>query len=160
MQIEITPEYLTSQGLSKHTERRFYKKVRKTDSCWIWIGSMLNSGYGRIQILKKFWLAHRVSFTLNIGPIPDGLCVLHDCPGGDNRACVNPDHLWLGTVADNNRDRNLKNPLINVWSRKLSKADVEQIRASEQTQAVLAGMYGVAAFTISQIIRFKKYKCF
>lgn len=64
-----------------------------------------DKGYGRIQRRQKELKAHRVSWEQTFGPIPEGLCVLHKC---DNRKCVNPDHLWLGTRSDNNKDRMLK----------------------------------------------------
>jgi len=84
--------------------------VAGPDECWLWRGGVQKSktrgrgGYG------WFWLgkaqhAHRVSWLLHHGPIPEGKCVLHRC---DVRRCVNPAHLWLGTKADNNRDRDAK----------------------------------------------------
>lgn len=93
-------------------EERFWKKVRKGDNpddCWIWTGATAGSGsgYGWIgacQGSKAGLGAHRVSWEIHNGPIPDGLCVLHNCPTGDNPRCVNPNHLWLGTRKQNTRD--------------------------------------------------------
>jgi hypothetical protein len=70
--------------------------------CWIWIGATNGRGYGNF---KRHAKAHRVSWELYYGKIPNGLCVLHKC---DVKLCVNPNHLWLGTYKDNNYDMHLK----------------------------------------------------
>lgn len=93
------------------TELRFWEKVEKTDGCWNWTACVLKGykgftgGYGLFGIGGKSFLVHRLSWEINNGRIPDGLCVLHTC---DNRKCVNPEHLFLGTRGDNARDMVLK----------------------------------------------------
>jgi hypothetical protein len=89
---------------------RFWSKVAKTATCWLWTGALEDSGYGYIGISPHYFQpAHRVAWALTYGPIPDGLSVLHSCdvnyPVGDitSRRCVNPAHLYLGTHADNMR---------------------------------------------------------
>ena len=74
------------------------------DGCLIWMGRLRPDGYGVVPYRGQALRAHRVAWELANGAIPDGQWVLHDCPAGDNRACVNVAHLWLGTAADNNRD--------------------------------------------------------
>src|SRR4051812_10004906 len=81
---------------------RFWANVQKGDGCWTYTGVTNAKGYGQLQVAKNVTrLAHRFSYELNVGPIPDGLFVCHHC---DNPPCVRPDHLFLGTVTDNARD--------------------------------------------------------
>ena len=82
---------------------RFWAKVDKTESCWLWTASRQSFGYGTFMLTKgKFTRAHRFSWELHNGPVPKGLFVLHRC---DVPSCINPDHLYLGTDRDNARDR-------------------------------------------------------
>lgn len=87
---------------------RFWARVKKTKGCWIWLGYRARTGYGMLQcrgVNPMPMLAHRVSWELAHGPIRGGLHALHRC---DNPPCVRPSHLFLGTQADNNADRDRK----------------------------------------------------
>ena len=144
-------------------EERFWDKVAflgaGLDECWEWTASRLPWGYGVIGRGRKDGksrLAHRVSWELENGPIPEGMCVLHHC---DNPGCVNPSHLFLGTNMDNTQDmiskgreadrRGAKNP-----TAKLTRQDVYEIRQMLQQQIyqrVIAMKYGIARSTVSHI---------
>jgi HNH endonuclease len=87
-------------------EVRFWRKVARLDenSCWLWLAGTNNRGYGQLggERVGSHVLAHRISYQLRYGPIPDGLQVMHKC---DTPRCCNPKHLALGTNADNSADK-------------------------------------------------------
>ena len=111
---------------------RFWKKVNQLgdDKCWEWTGSLDTRGYGLLRVNGKLQKAHRVSYVLHIGDIPDGLVICHKC---DNTKCVNPNHLFSGTMQDNVDDRDAKGRCIHPhgeeipWS-KLTEDDVREMR--------------------------------
>jgi hypothetical protein len=81
--------------------RAFWEKVNKSGECWLWNGSTNHGGYGQTYMKYRPVSAHRLAWTLEYGPIPDGAWVLHRC---DTRNCVRPEHLFLGTPKDNTQD--------------------------------------------------------
>lgn len=103
--------YLLRNAIKENNKRFKYRfeylfKKNEKNNCWEWLKSTNKKGYGYFQInaLPAF-PAHRVSYELYKGEIPEGMCVCHSC---DNPKCVNPDHLWLGTIKENNLDRDKK----------------------------------------------------
>lgn len=148
-------------------EARFWKNVDKGGECWEWTGSRSN-GYGRTVIgskatgTRRSIGAHRLSWLLHFGPIADGFQVCHTC---DNRSCVRPAHLFLGTSADNNHDRDWKGraklpPVVLGSARpssRLTEEQVAEIRGLYATglhsQQALANRYGIGQMTVSSIVR-------
>lgn len=137
---------------------RFWTQVKKTAQCWEWTGRVDRDGYGEFYPVQ----AHRFSWQLHNGSIPDGMCVLHRC---DNPPCTNPDHLFLGTVTDNNNDRIAKGRSLrgnNHGMAKLADRQIREIRRRYReggiTQQRLGDEYGVDQTNISLIIRRHSWK--
>lgn len=128
----------------------FWAKVDKTDGCWLWTGALRNkSGYGNYRGM----VASRVAWTLVRGEIPDGKFVLHKC---DNPLCVNPEHLFIGTKADNAIDMMMKDR----HPRKLSKDSVFEIRELHKNgtaQRALASKYGVSPSLVCRVVSGKQW---
>ena len=145
---------------------RLYSKIRKTDSCWLWTAASHPFGYGVIRIDGKNRLAHRVMYELRNGPIPDGKYICHTC---DNPACVNPEHLFIGTQKDNMQDcsqkgraRSSKAPRPGSLhpQTKLTEADVVIIRqrcANGETQGAVGADYSLTQGAISAIVTGKSW---
>lgn len=146
--------------------QRFWKRVVKSTHgrCWIWNGPKTLFGYGQLTFGNRPITAHRLSWLIHNGAIPDGLCVLHNCPNRDNPSCVNPAHLWLGSNIDNSKDRHVKGRDAIGEIHGLSKLTDDKIREIRErkengaTQRRMARDYGVHVSTIRSVIRYKTWK--
>lgn len=134
--------------------------------CWLWLGSLRGTGYGAMWTDdKKHIDAHRASWLLNVGPIPKGIFVCHKC---DLRACVNPNHLFLGTPAQNTADmiakgRYRRGPGFTPGKyhgihQKLTAEQVRQIKAGGIGGRKVADTYGVHSCTIADILKGRTWR--
>ena len=176
---EIAPAYLKSgrgqycsracKGLASRMppEQRFWLYVNKTETCWLWTGGMYPNGYGHFTVQQKPMIqmgAHRYSFILANGPIPDDILVCHDCPDGqDNRACIHPDHLYPGTYSDNNTDtirKGRRNPISDIGTPKLTPEQVVEIwnLKESDTLTAIGTQYGVSPITVWSIWHKERWK--
>lgn len=146
-------------ALEQRDVERFWRKVDKRgpDDCWEWVGSLSVRDYGRMKVCGKLVQAHRLSYEIANGAIPDGIFVCHKC---DNPKCVNPSHLWLGTHRDNMQDARRKGRQYAPGARigegnpcsKLTWGEVREIRAARgRTQLSLAREYNVSQGRISSV---------
>lgn len=155
--------YIRTHGERRPLADRFWEKVNKSGpihpvlgtGCWLWTASTNMHGYGQLNVDRRPVLAPRLSWELHSGMIPDGMCVLHRC---DTPACVNPAHLFLGTMAENTQDMIAKGRDRLVGSRskaaKLNEhkvADIKRRLARGERRAELAREYGVNGTTIGHI---------
>ena len=124
--------------------------------CLLWLGYTMSNGYGLIRDSGRKMLTHRLAWENANGPIPEGMHVCHKC---DVRSCVNPDHLFLGTHADNMADKVAKqrqNRGESHGTSKLTEAQVLAIRADSRSQSQVAADYGVSQTRIS-FIKLRKH---
>jgi hypothetical protein len=146
---------------------RFWSHVKNTDTCWWWTAAILKTGYGRFSLgVGKAVSAHRYAYEISYGPIPDGLCVCHRC---DNKSCVRPSHLFLGTRLDNMQDMIRKGrQIVGVRRRglepvnaKLTSRDVLDIRkrfTDGESSKSIAAEYPIHVSYIRQIAMKKCWK--
>lgn len=151
----------------KSLEDGLKRYINKTDTCWVWTGDKYGSGYGRLSIGKgKQVRAHRFMYEQLNGKIPDGLFACHSC---DNRLCVNPSHIFIGTQKDNMQDclkkgRHKYKTLKGVDSpnSKSTNDDIIKIRklfsTGEYYQRELGEMFGISQATVSKIVLGLTYK--
>jgi len=132
-------------------ERRFWAKVKKTPTCWLWQRALDEWGYGRFGGGS----AHRVAWRFAYGPVPKGLQVLHRC---DNPPCVRPDHLFLGSQADNMADMVVKGRALRGERNPNAKLTWEAVRAIRAQHAAgvskhsLSRQFGVDRTVITSIV--------
>lgn len=146
---------------TQRTLSRFAGKytVEPTTGCWNWTaGTHRERGYALFWYGGFTMFAHRASWMIHHGPIPADMHVLHKC---DNRLCVNPEHLFLGTNEDNYKDRDAKLRMphgVRCATNKLSPDDIRDILASTKRNAELARQYGVDPSHIMRIRRGERWK--
>lgn len=143
---------------------RFWQKVNKSGGCWVWTASTNGRGYGKFWNGERIVAAHRFSFELSGEPIPRGAFVLHRC---DNPGCVRPDHLFLGTQAENIQDMINKqrhgytgSPGERNHQAKLTRDQVAEIRRrfnDGETRADLAREFNLCWLTIDRIVQFQHW---
>jgi len=113
--------------------------------CWLWTGCVDRFGYGKVSIPGGgFDRTHRVMYAAYVGAVPEGMCLMHAC---DVPRCCNPAHLSLGTKAENNADKALKDRA----QRKLSAADAAAIRGAAGTHKAIASRFGVSRTMVTHI---------
>lgn len=158
---------VTENDIRKRLRRVIYWPQDPERNCWLWIGAGGSERfYGTVSIASKTRSAHRLMWQICYGDIPDGLFVLHKC---DNRKCVNPKHLWLGTAKDNALDASKKGRLKNNFrvfygdlnsQSKLKNVDIVKIRlmANKYSQTNIAKKFRVSQATVWKILNGKSWK--
>lgn len=139
-------------------------QINSVTGCWSWTGTVDKDGYGKIHarengVLLRF-SAHRLSYLLHCGDIPEGLWVLHRC---DNPGCINPDHLFLGTIKDNVKDMNSKgrhakgekDPMAKITESDVLK--IYELRKGGMSQRAIAELFNISGTQVSNICAGKNW---
>lgn len=144
-------------NLSETKREQFLSKISKEENgCWNWTGCFQREGYGKFSIHQKWYRAHRISYWIHFGDVIGNLHVCHKC---DNRKCVNPDHLFLGTDKDNHQDcvqkgrqnRGEKNGKVVLTEKQV--LEIRALREQGWLQKQLVEKFGVTQGAISFILR-------
>lgn len=153
----------------KERAEKFWGRVALGDvhpihgQCWIWTGFIMDNGYGKCNSLPEV-LTHRYAWLITNGSIPDGLDVLHKC---DNRMCVNPDHLFVGTHQDNMDDKITKGNQVRgetCVQHKVTEEQVREIRrrykrySHKHGSGALAREFGIGEVEVWRIVMLKRWE--
>lgn len=148
-------------SLRKEPAEKFWTYVNKGEHCWEWVGGKSSGGYGNMMIGRRNVRAHRFSWEIANGKPPDGMLVLHRC---DNKACVRPSHLFIGTHADNVADKVGKRRQATgekIGSAKLTIPDVAAARkmyaSGTMSHSQIAAALGVTRENIGMVVRRKTW---
>jgi hypothetical protein len=154
----MSPRFATLEDIA---EKLLARSIPEPNSgCRLWEGNTGTTGYGVVSYNNTSVGAHRLSWMIHRGVIPAGLHVLHKC---DVRECINPEHLFLGTPADNMRDMTVKGRRAAVrgsakWSAKLTEADVLAIRAAVGRYRDIGERYGIGRKYVQDIKSKRRWK--
>lgn len=147
--------------IRESVEKRLLERREITDSgCWLWTGTLNSQGYGKIYTAHagRYWLCHRIAYTIWVSPIPDGMQVLHRC---DRSRCYNPAHLWIGTQSDNTRDAAKKGRSRGGKPSTLTVYDVREIRRLRRegmTYAKIAARFSISSMSAWDVANYKSWK--
>lgn len=147
---------------------RFWSRVNMTESCWLWTGRTNSNGYGLIDLPRinrakgRPILAHRLAWFLHYGAWP--INALHNCPNGDNPTCVRWDHLWEGTITENNNDMATKGRAARGEQRPNAVVTADLVRvirqrhANSERQLDIANDLGLNKITVFDIVHRRTWK--
>ena len=136
--------------LTEQQSKNFWRRVKKTETCWLWTGYNTRKGYGRMEIKGKCEFVHRISYLIHRETIPKGKQINHTC---DVRNCVNPEHLYAGTQKENIRDMLDRGRHHKVILTYLDIKEILELDKKGISKKNIANQYKTKENTISHLIR-------
>jgi hypothetical protein len=139
---------------TEYLKEFLFKNIEIINDCWLWTGTSIgNNGYGIASHEGRRWVASRLSYRIFKGEIPEGLLVCHTC---DNRKCINPDHLWIGTHKDNAKDAMKKGRLTKVWGRKKTQEEIDKIQRNRKKPDQKGEKHGQSKLTNEKVLEIRE----